>query len=120
MRRYQMAEEGIFTSQVREAQVSYGISRQDMAGLLGVSEKTFYNLMGLTKLDADRSDRFLFIEKIFEAGEIALASRENLKSWLNLPHSNLSGKKPIELMETLTGAEAVYAEIIRTQHNVLS
>ena len=120
IKRYQLAEEGLQTNMVREFEVAYGISKHEMADLMGISEKTYYNLLLKDKLDRERSDRFLFIEKIFEEGEETFVSKQNFNSWLRQPHPSLENQKPIDLLDSLNGAQAVHAEIIRTRHNVLS
>ena len=120
IKRYQLAEEGLQTHMVREFEVAYGISKHEMADLMGISEKTYYNLLLKDKLDRERSDRFLFIEKIFEEGEETFTSKQNFNRWLRLPHPSLGNQKPIDLLDSLNGAQAVHAEIIRTRHNVLS
>jgi putative toxin-antitoxin system antitoxin component (TIGR02293 family) len=120
IKRYQLAEEGLQTNMVREFEVAYGISKHEMADLMGISEKTYYNLLLKDKLDRERSDRFLFIEKIFEEGEETFIGKQNFNSWLRQPHPSLENQKPIDLLDSLNGAQAVHAEIIRTRHNVLS
>lgn len=121
IKRYQIAEEeGLDTSVVKEFEAVYEVPKKKMASLLGVSEKTYYNLMAQAVFDRERADRFLFIERIFEEGEDTFQTKENLRSWLQLTHPNLNHKKPIDLLESLNGSQAVLAEIIRTRHNVLS
>lgn len=120
MKRYQIAEEGLETNIVREFEAVYEVPKKKMAHILGVSEKTYYNLMSQAVIDRERADRFLFIERIFEEGEETFQTKENLRSWLQLPHPNLDYKKPIDLLESLNGSQAVLAEIVRTRHNILS
>lgn len=120
IKRYELAEEGVQTNMVKEFEAVYEVPRKKMAGLLGVSEKTYYNLMSHPHIDKERADRFLFIERIFEEGEETFQTKENLRTWLQLPHPNLNNKKPIDLLESLNGSQAVLGEIIRTRHSVLS
>lgn len=117
---YDLAKYGLDTSVVMEMESVYSIPKKQMASLIGVSEKTYYTAISKEKLDSDRSDRFLFISKIFDEGEDAFGSKENFKTWLYKSHPSLDNHTPIELLETLNGAQAVRAEIIRTKYGVLS
>ncbi|MGK7397555.1 MAG: antitoxin Xre/MbcA/ParS toxin-binding domain-containing protein [Candidatus Cyclobacteriaceae bacterium M3_2C_046] len=118
--KYKLIQEGVNTNMVQEFEVSYGLKKREVAFLIGVSEKTLYNIMSHNQLDKERSDRFLFIHKIFQEGEETFMTKENLHQWLNSAQVNLNRQKPIDLMDTITGAEAVFAEIVRTKHGVLS
>ncbi|WP_425390892.1 antitoxin Xre/MbcA/ParS toxin-binding domain-containing protein [Ekhidna sp.] len=105
---------------VKEAAVDYGISRDDMAGLLGVSEKTYYNMMQKNHLDAERSDRFHFIRQILASGEEAFGSKTNLSKWLKTPQSSLDGYTPLNMMSTITGANRVLLVLGRIKHGITS
>ena len=120
LKMYDMANLGLDTTVVKEMEAVYGIPKPQMAHLMGVSEKTYYNAIAKPKLDRDRSDRFLFISKIFDEGENTFGSAANFKTWLYQPHPSLNNHPPIKLMESLNGAQAVHAEIIRTKYGVLS
>lgn len=119
-KKYQMIEEGVDSNMVQEFEEVYHLKRREVAYILGVSEKTLYNILSKPTLDKERSDRFIYVNKIFYEGEEVFMNSENFKKWLNTPQVNLSQKKPLEMMDTINGAEAVYAEIIRTKHGVLS
>ena len=66
--------EQVETSKVSEKAAVYGIPKSDMAGILGVSEKTFYNIMQKEHLDRERSDRFHFIHQVLQSGKATFGS----------------------------------------------
>lgn len=117
---YKEAMENVDVSKVEEFEEQYGLSKRQMATLVGVSEKTYYNLLTNNKLDEDRSDRFLYLNKIFEEGKEAFFTEQNLSDWLNAPQPSLDGLRPIEMMSSINGAQAVYHEIGKIKYGVLS
>ena len=110
--------EPVETSKVNEESVAYGIPKADMADLLGVSEKTFYNLMQKKHLDRERSDRFLFIDHILESGLEAFGSKENLALWMKTPQPMLDNHKPLDMLTTITGANKVLQILGRIKHGI--
>ena len=77
-------------------------------GVLGVSEKTYYNIMLKSTLDQERSDRFQFIQSILESGEETFGTKANLSNWLNTPQPTLDGYTPKNMMSTITYNIGVY------------
>ncbi len=108
----------IKSSTVKEAITNYGISRAEMASLLGISEKTFYNMMRSAKLDKNQGDRFIFINKILEEGRITFRGNSNFKDWLKSEQPTLGGFTPIDMMSTINGAQEVQAAIVRIKHGI--
>lgn len=106
------------SSLVKEAAIEYEIPREDMAGLLGVSEKTYYNMMQKSYLDDEKSDRFQFIKQILASGEEAFGSKSNLSKWLKTPQSILEGYTPLSMMSTITGANRVLQLLGRIKHGI--
>ncbi|MEQ9425172.1 MAG: DUF2384 domain-containing protein [Cyclobacteriaceae bacterium] len=103
---------------VKEAAVTYGFSNSQMAELLGVSDKTYYNMMKSKTLDTNQGDRFNFINDILNEGEEAFGSRENFKDWLHSTQPTLNGHTPIKMMATLTGAQEVLATLTRIKYGI--
>ncbi|MEQ9466344.1 MAG: DUF2384 domain-containing protein [Ekhidna sp.] len=103
---------------VNEAAIAYGMTKDDMAGIMGVSEKTYYNMMQKPTLDRERSDRFQFIRQILESGEEALGSKSNFSAWLKTPQPMLDGYIPLDMMSTITGANRVLQILGRIKHGI--
>jgi len=116
MKKYIIEEASV--SEVREAAIAYGIHRDDMAKLMGVSEKTYYNMMQNLKLDNDRSDRFYFMRQILASGEETFGSKDHLSKWLKTPQPTLDGYVPLEMMGTITGANKVLQILGRIKHGI--
>ena len=108
----------VHSSEVNEVAASYGLQKVDIANLLGVSEKTLYNLMKHELLDAERSDRFNFINKILESGKEAFGSERNFTEWMKKPQPTLEGYKPIDMLSSINGATRVYQLLGRIKHGI--
>lgn len=110
--------EEVETSKVHEEAVAYGIPKSDMAGILGVSEKTFYNIMQKTHLDRERSDRFHFIDQVLQSGKEAFGSEENFSAWMKTSQPTLEGNKPLDMLTSITGANKVLQLLGRIKHGI--
>ncbi|SNT26237.1 putative toxin-antitoxin system antitoxin component, TIGR02293 family [Ekhidna lutea] len=106
------------SDEVKEAVAAYGFTKDDMAGILGVSEKTYYNMMQKPTLGQEKSDRFHFIQQIFESGEEALGSKNSLSNWLKTPQPMLDGYVPLDMMRTITGSNRVLQILGRIKHGI--
>ena len=105
-------------SQVKEAALAYNLAREDMANILGVSEKTYYNMMQKPNLDTEKSDRFYFIQQILNSGEEALGSKLSLSKWLKTSQPMLDGYIPLDMMRSITGANRVLQVLGRIKHGI--
>jgi len=117
---YELQLSGLPTNLLEDFEVKYQLTNKQTANLMGVSQKTYYNLIDEPMMDRERADRFLYINKIFNEGTEAFCGEENFLDWLKTPQPVLDNQKPIDLMSTITGAEAAYGEIIRIKHGVLA
>jgi len=118
MKTYEIPE--VESTSVAEAALDYGLTKQQMAGLLGISEKTFYNMMKADTLDAQQSDRFIFINNILQEGRYTFGSTSNFRDWLHTEQPTLGGQAPIDMMASLNGAQEVLSAIVRIRHGIFA
>ncbi|MCP4458092.1 MAG: DUF2384 domain-containing protein [Cytophagales bacterium] len=112
--------DAIDVSVVQEAQVTYNVSKQGMAKLLGISNKTYYNLMKTTTLDKNQSDRFTYIQNILKEGASTFNGSDNFREWLHTEQPTLSGAKPLDMLATITGAHEVLVAVSRIKHGIFA
>jgi putative toxin-antitoxin system antitoxin component (TIGR02293 family) len=105
---------------LNEAAVEYSLSRQQMAAMLGVSDKTFYNILKSNTLESQQADRFLFMKNILDEGRATFNGPENFRGWLHSEQSVLGSKKPVDLLASLNGAQEVLATITRIKHGIFA
>ena len=105
---------------VQEAQIEYGMSKQSMAKLLGVSDKTYYNLMKAPALDKNQSDRFTYIQNILKEGASTFNGSDNFRDWIHTEQPTLDGVKPIDMLTSITGAQEVLIAISHIKHGIFA
>lgn len=88
--------------------------------LLGISTRTLQRELAHTHLSPELSDRFLQLIDLYKEGIEAFYTLETFKNWLETHKSVFRGKKPFELLHTITGIQQVKEEIIRTKLGILS
>ncbi len=114
-------EQGVDIQELKMFQAQYTLTYKQMAHLLAISEKSYYNLLKKeARLNAHQSGQFLKVVQVFAEGEEALMSREAFLEWMEQPHWYFDQRKPFDLLDNSIGADAVIAELIRTKYGVLS
>ena len=119
MGNYEIPDE-INVSVVQEAQTTYNVSKQGMAKLLGISNKSYYNLMKTTTLDKNQSDRFTYIQNILQEGSVTFNGSSNFREWLHTEQPTLNGAKPIDMLASITGAHRVLVAITSIKHGIFA
>jgi putative toxin-antitoxin system antitoxin component (TIGR02293 family) len=112
-------EAGVSSEQVRDFQQKFSLPAQDMAFLMTLSRKGYYNLLEQEKLGRHQTERFLRIQQVYEQALETLESVENIHRWMHTYHAYLQ-RVPYEVLDTFAGCREVEAELIRLDHGVLS
>ena len=100
------------------------VERVDHLRRLGVSDTEIHRIVAprrtLTRrkqsgemLSAAESDRVLRIERVWDLGRRVFASEEKFARWMRKENRALDDARPIELLETETGAHLVEEELHR-------
>ena len=111
-------EEGISAQRVKEFQQRFQLTVQDMAFLMALSRKGYYNLLDHEKLSRQQSERFLNVQQVYEQALESLETLENIHQWMHTFHGYLE-RIPFKILDTFTGCTEVKAELIRLEHGVL-
>ena len=97
-----------------------GTNQKDIAHLLSLSEPTIRKYIKEGKhLNTGLSEHILELFELYEKGMDTFGSLEEFRNWL--PHYN-SGieRKPIDLLDTITGIRVVMDELTRIDHGILA
>lgn len=113
-------DELIPTSFLKKFIDSIGASQNTAAKFLGVATRTLQRELGNPHLSRELSDRFLQLIDLYKEGIEAFYDLDTFKEWLDTEKSVFHGKKPYELMHSITGIQQVKEEIIRTKLGILS
>jgi len=117
---HEKAEQGVPAAELQAFMKKFGLTQKQTAFLLGISDKTLFNLLKADLLNIAVSDRFLLVASVFAEGVNTLMSVNSFREWLNKPHFHFNKKTPFEMMETINGTGAVRDELTRTKYGVLS
>ncbi|CCV13053.1 antitoxin Xre/MbcA/ParS toxin-binding domain-containing protein [Mesorhizobium sp. STM 4661] len=71
-------------------------------------------------LSPAESDRALRLERIAEHADRVFGSHEKAQRWLRSEIIALDGARPIDLLETETGAHVVFEELIRIDYGMFA
>jgi putative toxin-antitoxin system antitoxin component (TIGR02293 family) len=71
-------------------------------------------------LTTSESDRVLRLERISEMADRVFGNHEKAKRWLRSEIIALNGARPIDLLETETGAREIEQELIRIDYGMLA
>jgi len=105
---------------LNDFQVSYGVTNNDMAELMSVSEKTYYNIKQKDKLSPAHADRLLTIQKIYIEGAQVFMTEESFNNWLDTPQYAFDNEKPKEMLSTISGMFEVMNQLGRIKHGILA
>jgi putative toxin-antitoxin system antitoxin component (TIGR02293 family) len=94
------------------------ISMRAMAKLLRVSERTLSRYDPEKLLKESVSEHILQIERAVDVGQDVFGDPELFLRWLRHSCEALSGKLPIELLGSITGAKLVRDELVRIDYGV--
>lgn len=96
------------------------VPRKTVLDAIGVSERTAHRIKANPDkpLDTQTSDAIFRLESVREAAVDVLGGVEAANEWLNTEAVGLEFRKPIELMSTSPGAEAVKTLLQRMKYGV--
>ena len=116
--RHELIESGLNTSILSDAISTYKIvPRPALLSAIGLSIKTFSRNVD-SKLGPKHSGAAMALIEITDAAEKVLGSRELAEDWISHPALALNGKRPLDLLTTTPGIEAVKDLLTRMEFGV--
>jgi putative toxin-antitoxin system antitoxin component (TIGR02293 family) len=96
------------------------IDRGQVLEVIGVSERTLQRKAqtSSTLLDTNASDRAIRLSSVTDLAVEVLGSMENAEQWLTSPELSLDGARPIDLLQSTPGTEAVRTLLMRMDFGV--
>jgi putative toxin-antitoxin system antitoxin component (TIGR02293 family) len=101
--------------QAASAMVPY----ETMIRVAGISKRTLERRSG-KKLKPDQSDRLVRIARIIDLAEESIGTEEQALEWLSVPNQSLHGARPIEVLDTDTGAKQVETVLGRLRESSIA
>ena len=112
-------EQGVYSESVQQFQKYFHLTAEDMALLLVLSRKGYYNLLERSKLNKQQSERFLSVKAVYEQALDTLENVDNVKKWMHTYHAYLK-RTPFDILDTFIGCEEIRNELVRLEHGIVS
>jgi putative toxin-antitoxin system antitoxin component (TIGR02293 family) len=116
----QAAREGITKELFMQIVKSTDISIGGFTQMARMTSRTLQRKRQDEKISPESSERAILIGKLYYKGESVFGMKKNFLTWMDRNIPGLNGKKPKELLDTLTGIAMVEDELIRIEHGILS
>lgn len=109
---------GLPKQTIKKLADSLGVDEREIIGLLPVTPRNLQRYKDTDNLSATVADRLVTLASLFEWGEHVLG-KAYFNEWLHTPSLPL-GTRPITLLSSNTGSQAVKDELIRIAFGVLA
>ena len=93
-------------------------TEEALQGVLGISQRTLQRKRKAERLSSDQSSRMWRFAEILAQATNALGSQEEAERWMMEPAMGLDNRRPIDLLSTVAGAEAVEDHLTRMEYGV--
>jgi len=116
-----LIREGFRWESVSHAKETVGLTDQELASLLNISERTLIRFRKSKKrLSSVASDRLYRLALIFSFAKEVLEDDKMALEWLHKPQFGLGGRVPLEMLQTEAGAREVEDLLGRIEYGVIS
>jgi putative toxin-antitoxin system antitoxin component (TIGR02293 family) len=116
-----IVREGLPPSAADRIAEYYGLSREQLSDLLGISIRTLERHYKHNKpFSLVQSDRLLRYARIAARAEEVFENQKTAKNWLKRSNQALGGESPINLLDTEAGVEQVNDILTRIDYGVYS
>jgi putative toxin-antitoxin system antitoxin component (TIGR02293 family) len=116
----QASREGITKELFIQIVKSTGISIGGFTQMARMTARTLQRKKPGEKISPESSERAILIGKLYYEGEVVFGKKETFHAWMDRNIPGLGGKKPKELLDTITGISMVEDELIRIEHGIIS
>lgn len=96
------------------------MSQTDLFTILHISARTWQRYTDEKLLPQDVTEKALQLANLYKQGESVFGDPAKFKGWMDHPSPFFGGKKPIELLDTQFGFQAIQDELIRIEWGVLA
>ena len=104
---------------VRELSKRYGINRQAVQNILGISESTQFRYEKHNpELKLSIADRWARFERLVRQAEELFEDEQETQRWLSTPKQALGGQTPLQALSTDAGAKRVEEILYRAEYGI--
>lgn len=95
-----------------------GITQEKISQLLHINQRTLQRIQSTDALDVFSSEQTIELARVIEAGMQCFTSISDFQNWLNAPLAALNFNKPIDILDTSFGCNAVIIALHSFKHGV--
>jgi putative toxin-antitoxin system antitoxin component (TIGR02293 family) len=110
---------GITKKEFLEIRNITGLSAVIFASATHLTARTIERKKSNEKISPEASERAILIGKLYYSGEKIFGDREKFLQWMERPNFELEGKKPKDMLDTITGIGLVDDIFVRIQHGMI-
>ena len=93
---------------VKELTSEFDLTAKTMAGVIGVTPRTFSRWSGNNHaMSEQQADRLNILKSILDLGKSVLGSEEAVKKWIHQPILLLDGQIPADIIDTESGRRKI-------------
>ena len=119
--RYELSPDGFIVHLEKLEELRHlGFSNDELHRLVAPRRTLARRKMRNEPLSSAESDRALRLERIAQQADRVFGSREKAQRWLRKESRALDGTRPIDLMQSETGAHIVEEELHRIDHGMFA
>ncbi len=111
-------DRGLKTEAIEKIASYLGISVNEFIGYLRISRSTWQRRKKTGMLDYDLSDRVLQLSTLLDQAENVFGDEIKVRQWFLLPSIVFEGKRPVELIGSLSGMNLIGDELMRIEQGV--
>lgn len=114
------AQRGVSGAKLRSIQSDGPLNQKEWSTILSMDTRTLQRYTGSKTLNVSDSEKVLLVRRMLTRGMEVFEDAASFNVWLHAPSIPLSGRSPIELLNTATGIQLVEDELTRIEHGVLA
>lgn len=120
LRLVHISREGLSYPKFLLAVEAFDFSKQELAQLLHISERTLERIHKEKKrLSTPQTERILQVSILFEKGWDFFGSKEGFRKWLTIPNHAFENQTPLSMLDTKYGIESVEILLERMAHGIV-
>lgn len=97
------------------------MSQEDLYQVFGLSESTYHRRRaGKMAFVGQEADVIIRVAEIYRYAEDVFENPQKAHSWMKSPRKYLSGKRPVDLLSSSVGIEAVKSYLGRIDHGIFA
>lgn len=114
-----VSRQGLSYAKFKIAMEAFQLSKQVLASLLHISERTLDRIHKEKKrLSTPQTERVLELSLLYEHGWACFGDQEAFRDWLETSYFPYGGVTPLSLLDTSQGIKMVHTALGRIEHGI--